>query len=400
MAESETQKAAEVRRRLTAEHRKNLYEATRVLDLDTRCRIGLRVLCPIYMQDPFPTGVDPKLGLQEVDVRWEPSLGDGPTNARFAVVDYDGDLGVLRPPARWGAQDVRVPRRKRPAGRWRDGLTFPPVHAGQRLGDGAAGPRVLRGPALARPAESVGVRRQPASHRAAGRLPGRNAFYDRHSKSLKLYYFGDPLEPRHTCLSHDIISHEMGHAILDGIRPCFLENSSWETAAFHEFIGDLTAILDGPPQQRGARESPRTCTSASSWSTPGVPGRKRSWRRSSEPTLENRPFLRSALNRTTFGEARELRSAHRCSQVLSGAMFDILAGIARQYLAPERQAEREKTGHLQPGPLVGRRAHGPHGVAACSTCFRRWTCASSTTPVPCCATTSSTIRRTSTVTGI
>ena len=72
---------------------------------------------------------------------------------------------------------------------------------------------------------------------------GENAYYDQHSKSLQFYYFGDQQSPRYTCLSHDIIAHETGHAILDGIRPMYNQLSSLQTAAFHEFIGDLTAIL-------------------------------------------------------------------------------------------------------------------------------------------------------------
>ena len=72
---------------------------------------------------------------------------------------------------------------------------------------------------------------------------GENAFYDQHSKSLQFYYFGDQQSPGYTCLSHDIIAHETGHAILDGIRPMYNQLSSVQTAAFHEFIGDLTAIL-------------------------------------------------------------------------------------------------------------------------------------------------------------
>ena len=72
---------------------------------------------------------------------------------------------------------------------------------------------------------------------------GENAFYDQHSKSLQFYYFGDIDRPGYTCLSHDIIAHETGHAVLDGIRPLYNESCSVQTAAFHEFIGDLTAIL-------------------------------------------------------------------------------------------------------------------------------------------------------------
>ena len=46
-----------------------------------------------------------------------------------------------------------------------------------------------------------------------------------------------------TCLSSDIVNHEFGHAVLDGLRPHYYESLNAETAAFHEFIGDLTAIL-------------------------------------------------------------------------------------------------------------------------------------------------------------
>ena len=46
-----------------------------------------------------------------------------------------------------------------------------------------------------------------------------------------------------TCLSSDIVNHEFGHAVLDGLRPYYYESVGAQTAAFHEFFGDLTAIL-------------------------------------------------------------------------------------------------------------------------------------------------------------
>ena len=58
----------------------------------------------------------------------------------------------------------------------------------------------------------------------------RNAFYSRASKSIQFYYFYKDGKRVNTCLSHDIIAHETGHAILDGLRPYFLEDSSIRTA--------------------------------------------------------------------------------------------------------------------------------------------------------------------------
>ena len=43
--------------------------------------------------------------------------------------------------------------------------------------------------------------------------------------------------------SPDIACHELGHAILDAIRPELFDAASTETAAFHESFGDMSAIL-------------------------------------------------------------------------------------------------------------------------------------------------------------
>lgn len=65
---------------------------------------------------------------------------------------------------------------------------------------------------------------------------GENAYYDRTSKSLQFYWFGDDKNRVHTCLSSDIVNHEFGHALLDGLRPHFYESVDAQTAAFHEFL--------------------------------------------------------------------------------------------------------------------------------------------------------------------
>ncbi len=46
-----------------------------------------------------------------------------------------------------------------------------------------------------------------------------------------------------TCLSHDIIVHEVTHAILDGIRTYFSERTSSDVAAFHEAFADIVALF-------------------------------------------------------------------------------------------------------------------------------------------------------------
>lgn len=46
-----------------------------------------------------------------------------------------------------------------------------------------------------------------------------------------------------TCLSHDIIVHELTHALLDGLRSRFNQPSNGDVAAFHEGFADMMAVF-------------------------------------------------------------------------------------------------------------------------------------------------------------
>ena len=80
----------------------------------------------------------------------------------------------------------------------------------------------------------------------------RNAYYDASVGELKFGYFDadDNVQGRNrpqgrvfTCLSHDIIVHEMTHALLDGLRTRFRLPTHPDVAAFHEGFADLVAML-------------------------------------------------------------------------------------------------------------------------------------------------------------
>lgn len=82
-------------------------------------------------------------------------------------------------------------------------------------------------------------------------LRERNAYYSPHKKAVLFGYFAVDRKDRHnvpgtivfTALSHDIIAHEVTHAILDGIHPRFAEPNNPDVLAFHEGFADLVALF-------------------------------------------------------------------------------------------------------------------------------------------------------------
>jgi hypothetical protein len=146
-----------------------------------------------------------------------------------------------------------------------------------------------------------------------------NAFYDRSSKSIQFYYFDSDRKRVLTCLSHDIIAHETGHAILDGLRPYYLEDTSIQTAAFHEFTADLTAILaallnnelrfEAAEKSRGDLEHDEILSGLAEEFGYYSYGR---------------PYLRTAQNKQTMAKVQSNPSPYDWSLVLTGTMFEIL----------------------------------------------------------------------------
>src|ERR1700704_781700 len=62
----------------------------------------------VYFKDPRVAELFKDVGIDdEFTTPWEPGLRDGPTSARFAVVDYDATSNTLTPPAVWNAKEMR-----------------------------------------------------------------------------------------------------------------------------------------------------------------------------------------------------------------------------------------------------------------------------------------------------
>ncbi|MCB1680099.1 MAG: hypothetical protein KDI16_15575 [Halioglobus sp.] len=81
---------------------------------------------------------------------------------------------------------------------------------------------------------------------------GANAYYDPSKGSLEFGVFNAALNDSTsvlpggmviTCLSHDIIAHEVTHALLDGMRAHFRLNTHPDVPALHEGFADLVALF-------------------------------------------------------------------------------------------------------------------------------------------------------------
>ncbi len=184
---------------------------------------------------------------------------------------------------------------------------------------------------------------------------GENAYYDRHSKSLQFYYFGDHQNPKYTCLSHDIIAHETGHAVLDGVRPMYIQSLSVQTLAFHEFIADLTAILLALHNKDIRRFVSQT--------SEGLHGANVVADLAEEFGREviGRDYLRTAFNQVKMDDVKDSLIPHTISQVLTGAMWDILVKIADSHLKKNRVWAE---GLTRTGTVVVGRSLPPCGAAA------------------------------------
>jgi hypothetical protein len=331
------ERRSELRKSLKLDDRRNLYEVARFLREGTKERLGAYLDdVHIYLQDPLVAEVIPQLGIETAEVRWEPGQSHGPTNARLAVVDYNADTAVLTPPARWnkGKRRFEGP----------DGQPLGPdqyeLHQFHQVNAWAIVQRVIdmyEDPfALGRPIPwaTGGNRLIIVPHAGYGE----NAFYDRSSKSLQFYSYGTEGKRKHTCLSHDIIAHETGHALLDGIRPYYYEFTSVQTAAFHEFIADLTAILAALRNNAIRRETARR--------TAGDLNRDNAIAALAEEFGEHVTGvrkLRDANNELTMDQIEGSVSPHYCSQVLTGAMFEILVSIAAAYMDQSHMENRVVT---------------------------------------------------------
>lgn len=212
-----------------------------------------------YSLDPsFSTRLD-TMGVNEItyDIRWE-NVEKGPIGEYFEVIDNDPASNCFYDPVDLNALEVLA----------QNGLAAsegnPQFHqqfvytiAMKTLEhfEKSLGRKIIWLPRIVNDKNSrSGIREEyvhklrlhPHAFRKA------NAYYDKEVKAVLFGYFKSTGENNgitlpggvvFTCLSPDVVAHELTHALLDSIHPRFSENTNCDAAAFHEGFADVVALL-------------------------------------------------------------------------------------------------------------------------------------------------------------
>ncbi|UCC58375.1 MAG: hypothetical protein JSW14_00110 [Candidatus Bathyarchaeum sp.] len=177
-----------------------------------------------------------------------------------------------------------------------------------------------------------------------------NAFYHRDSHSLQFFYFRSPKDRRkiiYTCLSRDIVAHETGHAIVDGLAPDLLDACTPQSLAIHESIADLTALLMSFASHTLAPKVLEKTKGSLDVSSTAFSCIAEEFGKELYPEREGLRELRNTKNLNPMDKKNFVRDdhPHDLSEVLSGALYRTMINIHEQ-LKPEiakkpRYAERE-----------------------------------------------------------
>jgi len=297
-----------------------------------------RARANVYLKDPLALSRRGYFPVGEAIVGGDTSVAPGPTSSRFMVVDYDASTDKVyapTPPQRrtqyWsrGRGEYLYEFSARPGTRQEAQINAwaTAVEALELFQD-----PVVLGREVPWAFDANWLRILPQGMYEA------NAFYSRQTRALHFGYFFDRDDKLiKTSLSHDIVTHETSHAILDGLRPHYLESVHPDAVAFHEYVGDLAAMLSLFRQREfirqlvllpvGKADFFDLVTDLAPQVGHGLYGNA------------DRAALRSARNDLTYAKVENEPDPHVRSQVLTGLAFEVLEGVVEQRLNDQHTGE-------------------------------------------------------------
>jgi hypothetical protein len=196
------------------------------------------------------------------------------------------------------------------------------------------------------PAGTTWSTSNPMNVRLLESQPELNAYYSRAS-GLRFYRQTVAGRDVYSGESPDVVCHELGHAILDAVKPQLFHVASSEAGAFHESFGDMSAMLCALqlPSMR-AKVLTETSGRLNVNSRLSRVAEQLGWGiRQLSPTAVDRDSLRNAANRFFYRRPDQLppsapsnllsRQVHSFSRVFTGAFLDALAWMFAATGAPD-----------------------------------------------------------------
>lgn len=184
-----------------------------------------------------------------VNLKYEP-LTPGPIGAQIAVIDYDASNDCYYEPVNLDDDAILIhngldPTESDP--RFHQQMVYAVVKETIERFEFALGRQIHWRADRGRKDAPYGGKLRIFPHC----MQEANAYYDPSLHAILFGYFvAPPDDPFNlpgqtifTCLAHDIVAHETAHALIDGIRPYFMEPTSIDTLAFHEAFADIIALL-------------------------------------------------------------------------------------------------------------------------------------------------------------
>lgn len=326
----------------------------------------------IFASDPSFASVHETAHLSEVTVsvpwegalRGQAALQPGPVGEYLEIVDVDPPSGCAYPPVDLNdpyllATDGHAPSESNP--QFHQQMVYAVAMTTIRNFEQALGRvalwaperRMWEGVTGKTVYEDFFVRRLRVYPHA---LREANAYYSPRKKALLFGYF--PAAPSttgstvpgstvFTCLSHDIIAHEVTHALLDGLHRRYQEPTNPDMPAFHEAFADIVAIFQhfSLPDLL-EQELQRTAGDL------GQGGRLAELARQFGEGIGRSAALRSAIGEDPSKvDYRNLDEPHDRGAILLAAVFSAFLTIYRSRSADLRRIAEDSGSVLRPGSM-------------------------------------------------
>ncbi len=196
------------------------------------------------------------------EIRWEDELKPGPVGAYLEVMDYDPASNRWYEPVDLDdrlllAQDGLPPDASNP--RFHQQMVYAVAMTTIANFERALGRPAMWKTKRKEQPRNKGTTRKPPIEEWVPRLRmyphalrEANAYYSPEKIGVLFGYFpaGEMTAEREypggmifTCLSHDVVAHEMSHALLDGVHPRLTEWTTLDGPAFHEAFADIVALF-------------------------------------------------------------------------------------------------------------------------------------------------------------